>query len=250
MSDQASVFEQTPPQSVTPDVTATPELNALADQLKTITNADGNQKYDSLPKALEGLANSQTYIPELQGKLTTVEAENAALKEKLAKTEAVEDVVSRLTQNQQAAPVEVTPQPSGLDENAVIKLLEQVTTQKAVLAAESANEQKVSDALLEAFGDKAGEVMAAKAAELNTSIEALQKQSRENPQLVLAAFNQQPTQTGPTTGSVNIPRIQAPQPDRVAAPEKSVLTGATAKEQTDFMDKIREQVWRDNGITG
>ena len=58
MTDQSSVFNEETNSSVTPDTTATPDLTALADQLKGIKNEDGNQKYDSLPKALEGLANS------------------------------------------------------------------------------------------------------------------------------------------------------------------------------------------------
>ena len=250
MTDQSNVFEPTTP-SATPDTNANPDLTALANQLKGITNEDGNQKYDTLPKALEGLANSQTRIPELKTQLNTVQAENTALKEQLAKAEAVEDVVSRLTQNQQAAPAEATPQASGLDENAVMQLLERVNTQNAVAASEDTNEQTVNTALINSYGDKAGDVMTAKAAELGTTVQALQKLSRENPQVVLAAFGQQsaPT-TSPTTSSVNIPRMGVPEPERVTAPEKSLLSGSTTREKMAFMDQIKAEVYKDFDITG
>lgn len=250
MPDQSSVFNETTNTPVTTDTTTNPDLTTLTDQLKGITNEDGKQKYDSLPKALDGLANSQKYIPELQSKLSTVEAENLALKDKLARTEAVEDVVSRLTQNQKEPKTEPTAQVPGLDENAVMELMTRVNTENAITQHEDANESIVNDVMLDKFGDKAGEVMAAKAAELNTTVAALQKQSRENPKLVLAAFGQQSTPNGPTTGSVNIPTLAPNNDNELKLPEKSMLTGATTAEQVAFMKQIEQHVYKKHDITG
>lgn len=248
MTDQSNVFStQEPTQSGTPDATANPDLTALADQLKGITNVDGNPKYDTLPKAIDALANSQRHIPELQTKLDTVAAENLALKEKLAKAEAVEDVVTRLTQNQQEPQQGATPQVSGLDENAVVDLVNRLNSQNTAQVVAENNERLVNDSMLEKFGEKAGAVVASKAAELGISVEALQKQSRENPQLVLAAFGQQssvPSQ--PTTGSVNIPANSPIVPERVQAPDRVLRTQA---EQVAFLKQIRAEVYEEHGIT-
>ena len=245
MADQ-SVFEGNNP-SGTPDTNTNPET-ILADQLKTIVNEDGNQKYDNVTKALEGLKNSQEYIPQLKTELSGAQAEISALKEQLAKTEAVEDVVSRLTQNQQAPTQKETPQVTGLDENAVVNLFNQLSAQQQQQATEAQNEAQVSNALSVKYGDKAAEVLNAKAAELGTTREALQEQARKNPQLVLAAFGQNNSQSGVTTSSVNIqPGIVDEEP--LQAPEKSVLTGATTREQMDLMAKIRERVYKEHGIT-
>lgn len=245
MTDQ-SVFNESET-SVTTDTT-TIQTNPFEDQLKGIVNEDGKQKYDSLPKALEGLKNSQEYIPQLKTELQSKEAENAALREQLARTEAVEDVVSRLS-NQQAVPTENTTQVQGLDENAVKGLFNQYTQDQQRSAAQASNENTVNSALVNLYGEKAGEIVANKAAELGTTVQALQETARVNPQLVLAAFGQTKDQTSVTNGSVSIPAVN-PTDTGVTAPEKSLLAGATSKEQAAFMRQIRDEVWAENGITG
>ena len=129
-------------------------------------------------------------------------------------------------------------------------MLTRVNTQNAVLAAESVNEQLVNDALVASYGDKAAEVLSAKAAELGTTVKALQQQSRENPKLVLAAFGQQSAPSGPTTGSVNIPATRPTNDGKVTAPEKSLLSGSTDREKVAFLRQIREEVYKEHDITG
>jgi hypothetical protein len=246
MSDQ-TVFNNSQPQ--TPATNQADSSNVFADQLSMIKNENGEQKYDTLPKAIDALAHSQQYIPQLKGDLDTAQAEIATLQEKLAKTEAVEDVVSRLTAQQQAPQAEVTPQTSGLDENAVETLLANMLDQRASQDTQASNEKLVSDALIKTYGDKTHEVLQTKAAEMGTTVQALQEQSRQNPQLVLAAFATAP-QGSPqvTSGSITIPPITPNGPAPVVAPKKSVLMGATAREQADHMREIRDAVYAKHGV--
>jgi hypothetical protein len=61
MADQPNVFssEETP-QNVPAST------NVFEDQLKQIKNETGEQKYDSVPKALEALQHSQSFIGQLK----------------------------------------------------------------------------------------------------------------------------------------------------------------------------------------
>ena len=248
MTDQ-SVFEQTTP-SATPDTTTTPDLTTLADQLKGIKNEDGNPKYDTLPKALEGLAHSQNYIPELKSQLDEVVAENSALKGKLAKAETVDEVVSRLTQAPEVPSEQAPPVTPGLNETDVMNLITAANQQSAQASVEAANEQAVSTELVNKFGDKAGEVLTSKATELGITVEDLKQQSRQNPKLVLAAFNTSQTPSpSPTTTSANI-SMETPPQEGVQTPTKSMLQGVSGKEQGDFMAQIRKQVHKQFDITG
>src|SRR3546814_18068906 len=63
----------------------------------------------------------------------------------------------------------------------------------------------------------------------------------KSPAMVLALF-QTTGQSGPkpTSGSANIPPINHGQPP-VGRPEKSVLSGATTKDQKAFLEKVRAE---------
>jgi len=61
-------------------------------------------------------------------------------------------------------------------------------------------------------------------------------------------FGEKVGNTSPTTTSYNISaQPQAIEP--VTAPKKSVLSGATAREQAEHMRAIKEEVYRKHGIT-
>src|SRR3989304_5674023 len=98
MADQPNIFaDQVAPQVTPEQQTQAPVVDTTyADLLKTIQNEQGQQKYDSLPKALEGLAHAQQYIPQLKTELQTKEQELITLREELAKRPAVDAVVTRL----------------------------------------------------------------------------------------------------------------------------------------------------------
>jgi len=227
---------------------ATPESspassNAFEDQLKAIRNESGEQKYDSLDKALDALKHSQEYIPELKNTLSQKDQELADLKAELEKRKAVEEVVEKLTAKEQVQQ-EITPQANTLDEQAVLNLMENYSKQKETQTLQQKNEASVSDALLAKFGDKTGEVLAAQANELGVEVSDLQDLSRKSPQAALKLFGltggntPAPTATG---SSVNISSSQ-PAQEQLAPPEKSLLLGASAKEQADYIAKVRESV--------
>jgi hypothetical protein len=249
MADQANIF--TDQQAAPAAQQQAPDSSSLfADQLKGILNEQGQQKYDSLPKALEGLAHSQQYIPQLKTELLSKEAELVALRAQVAQQASIEDVVSRLS-SQQKAPQELgtPPATSGLDEQAVMQLVQQQLGQAKQLDQQSANTAQVQQALSSKFGDKAAEMVQIKARDLNTTPEALGQLAKQNPSLVLALFNTSASSTtSPTIGSVNIPPYSTDRPP-LEKPTKSLLSGATSKQQREFMLKVKADVYAKHGIT-
>lgn len=223
---------------------------SYADLLAMIKNEEGKQKYDNLPKALEGLVNAQQYIPQLKTELQSKEAELVELRAKLAQQASVEEVVSRLTANNQPRATEIPSQASGLDEQAVMNLVQQTLAQRDQQSVSASNSAQVQSALVAKYGDKAGEMVAQRAAALGTTTQKLGELASQNPQLVLELFNTSaPKGPTPTTTSVNTSGFNAPVSNELKKPERSLLGGATAKQQTEYMRLIREKVYRDNGIT-
>lgn len=253
MSDQTNIFEAQP-QVTQPAVETTPQTASvdtqLANLLSGIKNESGQQKYDSVPKALEGLAHAQQYIPQLKSELVAKDQELATLREELAKRQAVEDVVTRLTAakeepHSQGQP----PATSGLTEEAVLKLVQGVLGQQKAHDQASQNTAQVQQALIQRFGDKSREVVDTKAKELGITAQKLGQLASENPQLVLALFNASASPTvKPTTGSQHLPSTYQPVQPKLERPTKSLLSGATSAEQRDFMAKVKADVYARLGI--
>lgn len=247
MTDQSSAFNQNSQQQETPAQQEPSQQSAFTDQLSMIKNESGEQKYDSVPKALDALAHSQQYIPQLKGEVESANAKIAELQAELAKREAVGDVVEKLTA-QQAQP-ETTPQVSGLNEQEVLNLVQNFSAQQAQQQAAATNEKLVSDALFGQYGDKTQEVVAGKAAELGMTVEALQGLSRTSPQAALQLF-QTSTASAPqtTTGSVNLSMQTQKENLDVPPPEKSLLRGASTADQIAYIQKIKESVYKRNNV--
>lgn len=246
MTDQ-SAFEQpvTPP--ATPETTPPTSTDAFANQLSTIKNENGEQKYDSVEKALEALNHSQAFIPQLKADGEVKDAEIAQLKEQLAGSAAIEDVVARLTAQQEPT-IETPPQTSGLDEQAVLKLVQNFATQKQEADTAKANEVKVSNALVAQYGDKTSEVLEQKAQEVGTTVEKLKALAQESPEVVMQLFQVKAAPTpSPTTSSVTIP-ARDPSQEGLQPPSKSLLRGATTKEQVEYLRKIREDVYKKHNV--
>jgi len=244
MTTENNAFSNTP--QATPEQTPAP-TSAFTDQLGMIKNESGEQKYDNVTKALDALAHSQTYIPQLKSEAEAKDVEIARLTEELNKRSSVEDVVSKLTA-QQAQP-ETTPQVSGLNEQEVLNLVQNFSAQQHQQSAELSNEKIVSDSLFSKFGDKTSEVVASKAAELGMSVEGLQKLSQSSPQAALQLFQVQGVTHAPKTtmGSVNIPPTML-QEDVLQPPTKSLLRGASTKDQVEYIRKIKERVYKKHDI--
>lgn len=224
-------------------------LDSFAHQLMEIKNERGEPKYDSLSKALDALKHSQEYIPQLKSKTEEYEAELARLREELAKREAVEDVVSRLSQQRPPeVPQPTSEAPKALDEAAVEQMLQRALTQREKQKLAQDNMSAVRSALSAKFGDKAPEEVKAVAQKFGMTMEQISALSATSPSAVLAWFNASPSapSAAPVRSTVTLPDAAPPSP--LKKPERSMLRGASSKEQAEFMRKIREEVYKRNGI--
>lgn len=240
MSDP-TIFEQQPQQQPnTPDV--------FADQLNMIKNDKGEPKYESVPKALEALQHSQQYIPEIKSQLEAKEQEIAQLKEELSKAKTLDEVVDKVTASQAQAPVDTpAPQPA-LDEQAIIELLNSHSEQQRAATIAQTNEAAVSKALIEKFGDKAGEVLASKSQELGLSKEAMKSLAQQSPNAVLQFFGtaQTAAHSAPET-SVRMP-LGSTESGELEPPEKPLLSGAKYQDQLSYLNRVREAVYKKHGV--
>lgn len=249
MTDQSNVFskqEQTQEEQQAPLATSQPQSgDVFSDQLKTITAEDGRQKYGTVEEALKALAHSQTFIPTLQTQVSTQEQEITQLREELAKHKGVQEVVDSLTQHQQSQ--KVTPSETKFGEEEVARLIANTLDKRSQEQTLELNANKVNDTLVSAFGDKAQEMVQLKAKELNTTPEALGQLASTSPDMVLALFQQKQTSTSVTNSSYNL-GFNKPPEEPLKRPEKSLLAGASLKDQTEFMRQIKAEVYRKHGI--
>ena len=245
MGDQ-SVFDSQENNEGTPPKENTQHVDVFADQLSTITNEKGEQKYDTVEKAIEALKHSQAFIPTLQSEKVALEAEVAKLREQVAQAQGVQQVVEKLTQqqNQQLAPNQGAEQLSAED---IAKLVTQQLSQGKIADIQQANALAVDTALKEKFGTEASKQVALKAHELDITPKELGVLAQKNPKMVLQLFNTTAKQVSNTTTSYNF----APNPqesERLQPPEKSLMQGAKTKDVVDYMKQIRAEVYKDNDV--
>lgn len=217
-------------------------LDAFSDKLKDIRNEAGEQKYDSLDKAIEALKHSQEYIPELKSNLSQKDQEIENLKAELQKKAALEEVVEKLTAKQ--AEQSSNPQASGLDEQAVLNLVQDFTQKQEQSKTLAENEASVSAALFEKFGDKTTEIVKSKAEELNMSVEDLKALSQKSPAAALGLFSVATTPSAQPTGTSVRSPLGTQDNAELAPPEKSMLLGASTKDQVDYLRKVRDHVYK------
>ena len=259
MSDPTDIFtsnEENPgegepttnPDSQTP--TASPEQQ-YQDLLNAIRNERGEQKYTDIPKALEGLKNAQEYIPQLKTQLQEREEELARLREELTRKSAVEDVVSQLGTSQ----TKPNTTDASLDEQKATALFEQLLEQRSAKEAAMSNQQAVTNKLVETFGSQeaAKKAIASKAAELGTTAEEIGQLSMRNPSLVLELFKtvQGGSKSTPPKATVNTDAFlgQPAKENSLQPPTKSLLAGATYKEQLEYLRQVRADVYKKHGIS-
>ena len=246
MTDPLFKDEQTNNPQATPEQQNTPVPNStdmFADQLASIVNEDGAQKYDTPEKALEALKHSQQYIPELKTKVTEQETLISELTAKLEATKKVEEIIA-----QQTPPQENEPTSPQLGQEDILKLLDERLQQNSIQQTQQSNQSQVSKALAQKYGDNAQAEVVKKATELGMKPSELGALSKSNPAMVLALFGEKVGNTSTTTNSFHIPATP-PEHEPVTAPKKSVLSGATAAEQAAHMRAIKEEVYRKHGIT-
>lgn len=226
----------------TPTPSASPE-----DLLMTIKNENGEPKYKTVQDALNALAHSQAFIPTLMSEKKTLEQELATLREQASKAASIEDVLSKLTANNEKKPEEQTPPASGLSAEAVAELVRRELQAVNSQTQAKANYDNVQNTLKQKFGDKVRESVAAKAQELGTTVEQLGELAKSSPAMVLALFNTaKPSSTPTPPSSINLPRTAAD--TGLEAPTKSLLLGATSRDQKEYLMKVKAAVHKRNNV--
>lgn len=217
------------------------------DLLASIKNEVGEPKYKTLDEAIKALAHSQAFIPQLLNEKRSAEEELAQLREQVSKSKSVEDVLKELTaKNVEDKPRIETPPVGVPNEDAIAELVKKQLEKEKIHDQEVKNASEVQNALILKFGEKTPDVITAKAAELGTTAKELGDLAKKNPKMVLSLFSASKPSVTPTTSSIHLP-VNVQQP-ALEAPSKSLLLGATSKEQKDYLQKVKEDVYKKYNI--
>lgn len=219
----------------------------FADQLTMIKNEDGSTKYDTVPKALDALSHSQNHIRTLESSQANDKTRITELEAQVAKNASVDDVVARLTA-QTPSQEPATPLPAGLSESAVQDIVKAALSGAKDGEVKQANVTSVTSKLATKYGEKAREVIEAKVAEMGMTMEGLKSLSASSPNAVLALFGETGTPANPTSGTIQLPQ-DTPKIGEIPKPTRSMLSGATSKDQAAHMLEIKKAVYERLGIT-
>lgn len=240
-------FSQEP--VTTAPVTPPIQPDDINDKLKTIVNEDGTQKYKDVDAAITSLSASQEYIKKLEDEARAREEAIQPLLVKAAEASALEDIVAKL-KNPEPAPAPQTPASVGLDEASAKQLFNNMLQEQTQSQVMQSNLQSVNDELVGKFGDKAAEVVTAKATELGVTVDDLMEQSRKAPKSVLAYFGQTAAPvTTPTISSINLGAVP-PASSNQGELFKNLLTrpGVSADDMSRAMNAVRDEVYKKHGV--
>lgn len=242
----SNIFTQEPTQTPAP----TQGDDVLATKLSTIVNEKGEPKYANVETALDALKASQEFIPSLKSQVTEQEAEIARLREQVAKQTGVQEALERFAQPTQAQPETPVETPSDqLGKQDVESLVQNIFNQHLQQTEAVKNFESVQSALVAAHGDQAANHIAKKAKELNTTAEYLEGLSRTNPTLALALLGTPEKPAKPVSGGTNSTGFSQPKQEGLEKPTKSLMLGADSADVKDYMRKIREEVYKNHGIS-
>lgn len=239
-----------------PESTQTPSPapqgeDVLATKLSTILNEEGQPKYANVETALDALKHSQEFIPSLKNQVSEQEAEIARLREQVAKQQGVQEALERFGQQPQAQPQQPEATPTEQPGQEDIASLVQNTFESYIQNTQAEkNFEQVQSALVSQYGDKASDFIATKAKELNTTTESLEEMAKTNPTMALHILGTvaKPT-TGVSYGGTNTTSFGSQEPAKLERPAQSLLSGASDKDKMAFLNQIREEVYREHGIT-
>lgn len=233
MSDQGNIFqpEGTPAPSQAEAASPAPAPEpSFADKLSGITNETGEQKYRDVPTALDALAASQQYIPQLQSQMDAKEAELQELRLEVARSKGLEDAMNQF--QPQVDPT-ISPVTSEVDPAKAREMLETIVAEQAQAAARTSNINAVTEALTEKYGDKAEEMFYGKAKELGLGVAGMNQLAQESPKAVLEYFQASSNKDlSPVEARSSIYVDPTPRKEiRLERnQEKSILMGSTSKD--------------------
>lgn len=224
-----------------------------ADKLAAIKNADGSPKYTDLDKALDALNASQEHIKRLETEATARQVKEQALTVEAEAAKELRETIRRMSEgndNNAGKPnSDNLTNTGGLSKEDAAKLVKDILDGERQTNAAVQNVSSVQDKLLAQFGDKARDVVKAKADELGITTEKLKELSATSPQMVLALFGTTSNFTNGNTSTYSLGAKPIVEPE-IKLPEKSLLSGsgATTAKQVDLMKQIKAKVYAKNGI--
>ena len=243
MSD---IFSAEPTQTPTP---VSQGDDALATKLSSIVNENGEPKYANVETALDALKASQEFIPRLKNQVTEQESEIARLREQVAKQTGVQEALERFAQPQAQPETTVETPSEQLGKQDVESLVQNVFNQHLQQTQAEKNKELVQKALVEEHGDQASNYIKKKAAELNTTTDYLLELSQTNPTLALSVLGSSKKDPKPLSGGTNSTGFSQPKEEGLQKPSKSLMLGADSSDVRDYMRKIREEVYKNHGIS-
>jgi LysM repeat protein len=179
----------------------------FAEHLSAITKEDGTPKYTDVAHALES-------IPHAQAHISTLEADNAKLKEDLAEAKAAKELLAKQKSEQQ-------PAPTGLTAEEVAKIAASTMTQAEEAKVKDANVNAVRSAFSTQYGEKAKDEMQRIAAENGMTVAGVKALAETSPNAVLKLAGIAPQSQTPAVktppGSVDnfTPQKPAPAPGSI-----------------------------------
>lgn len=184
MSDP-NIFDDSHQESatpVTPPVVA-PSTPSIPPELVEVVGV--GKKYQTVEAALAAFVPAQNHIAKL-------ESDYAALKAELDSRKTTQELLDEI---KSGIPQGDTPPNKELDQDTLIKVVEQVITQKESKKTADVNQSTVVNAFRDTFGDKAEEQYNKIAAESGISVQMLNQLARTSPLAVikLAGINKVPT---------------------------------------------------------
>jgi len=221
MSDQDEKDElfgkgdQTPVSDTGDTLNQEPTLDPFADQLGTIKREDGTQKFADVASALDSITHSDTHI-------STIEAENAKLKDDLARETAAKELLAKSANNQNPAQKALTAEDIG-------DIVDQRTAQRETANQQDANVSLVREQFSKKFGDKAGEEMSRVASSSGMTKTELKTLSASSPQAVLQLAGIKVVST-PVHKTPYTPGVEQPSPQPEPQEVKSIMGGSNTKE--------------------
>lgn len=249
MSDQTSIFgEQNTQATPAPSGTSTPNPSQSSttpqDLLLLIKNDKGEPKYKTVEAALEGLMHAQNHIHTLLTEKQQVEVELNTLRPVASKVSELEKVVDALTRS---APAKVdTPQPKGLSEEDVAKLVEQTMTASQQKAIQTQNLASVVNSVKTAFGTDAEKVFYQKAEELGMSQAEVNALAARTPAAVLRmlGIEAKPSTagSGTTVGTINTTSLEPNKETKIGRNKKTLPIGATHRELMSEAQEAKDMV--------
>jgi hypothetical protein len=244
MTDQSTNLFTSTPAVTDQQQQQAPVNDPLKDLLASIQNEQGQPKYRDIPSALDGLRHAQSFIETLKAEKQALEAEQLRMRSELEKRQSVEDIVGRLANSQGNAS---TTNTESITAEQVAEMVKNQFVNIQTETAKKTNLQTVNDTLVKRFGDKAGEVLKSKADELGITVKQLGDLAQQSPTAVLAYFPS--LQQQGSSPSLNTTAFQqAPSEQDLQSPSKSLLSGASSREQAAYMKAIKEHIHKKYGV--